>query len=85
MSRMAHKSEKTRDDRITIKLDKNLWKIISDQIKLHPEWGVKSVSDFIRRAVDNELNTRKRISERKVIELNLSSRDSQEDSRDKHP
>jgi len=78
-------TRKQSDDRITIKIDKKLWKAISDLIKHHPEWGIGSVSEFIRRAVDNELGSRMRTSERKVIEINLRPQNSPKDSQDKDP
>ena len=80
---MSRKTKKQSDDRVTIKIDKKLWKTISDMIKHHPEWGIRSVSDFIRRAVDNEIGLRMRVSERKVIEINLRSQNSPNDSHDK--
>jgi len=80
---LSRKTKKQSDDRVTIKIDKKLWKTISDMIKHHPEWGIRSVSDFIRRAVDNEIGLRMRVSERKVIEINLRSQNSPNDSHDK--
>jgi hypothetical protein len=57
------------DDRVTLKFDRYFWDLVTREIDNHPEWGVKSVPDFVRRAVDNELNTRKKSIDRKVIEL----------------
>jgi hypothetical protein len=54
-----------------LKLKRETWNIIVDEIEKHPEWGMRSVPDFVRRAVDNELNLRLRILERKVIRINL--------------
>jgi len=79
------KKASTKDSRITIKLDKHLWKIISEQIDLHPEWGIRSVSDFVRRAIDTELSNRNNTLERKTIQIDLLTRGSQDDSRDRDP
>jgi len=62
-----------------------MWKVISRQIRDHPEWGVKSVSDFIRRAISHELETKTTITERKVLEIQLRPKLSREDSRDRGP
>ena len=83
MVKKKHMKKSSKDDRITLKFDKEFWNLIAKEIDKHPEWGVKSVPDFVRRAVDNELNSRQRLTERKVIELQLKSRGSQEDTRDK--
>jgi len=74
-----------KDDRITIKIDKDMWKVISRQIRDHPEWGVKSVSDFIRRAIAHELEAKTSVTERKVLEIELRPRLSREDSRGRDP
>ena len=74
-----------KDDRITIKIEKDLWKVISKQIKNHPEWGVRSVSDFIRRAISHELEAKTSVTERKVLEIQLQPRLSQADSRGRDP
>ena len=73
------------DDRVTIKIDKDLWKVITTKMKEHPEWGMRSVSDFIRRAIANELEERRGVGDKKVIEIRLSPRPSREGSRDKDP
>ncbi len=74
-----------KDDRITIKIDKEMWKVITKQMSIHPEWGVKSVSDFIRRAVARELEAKSNVTERKVLEIELRPRFSPEDSRGRDP
>lgn len=80
------KKKKLIDERVTIKIDKSLWRLLSDKISKHPEWGIKSVSDFIRRAIDNELNVRLESPDRKVLEVRLRNfKDSPKDSRDKDP
>ncbi|MEM2839666.1 MAG: hypothetical protein QXE18_06220 [Thermoplasmata archaeon] len=77
------RNEKQSDDRVTIKIDKKLWKIISNMIKHHPEWGIGSVSEFIRRAIDKEIDLRTKNLEKKVIEINLKPVSSPKDSLDK--
>jgi hypothetical protein len=74
-----------KDDRVTLKFDKEFWNLVAKEIDEHPEWGVTSVPDFVRRAVDNELNARRKSTDRKMIELRFNSRGSQEDIRDKAP
>jgi len=58
-----------RDDRVTLKIDRALWNRINDIIKSHPEWGIISVPDFIRRAVDCEIRTRHELESSRVISL----------------
>ena len=79
------KSGPNKDDRITIKIEKDMWKVISKEIKNHPEWGVKSVSEFIRRAISNELEEKTSVTERKVLEIQLRPRLSRADSRGRDP
>ena len=83
MTKKKHMKKSPKDNRVTLKFDKGFWDLVAKEIDNHPEWGVKSVPDFVRRAVDNELNARTRSEGRKVIELRFRSRDSQEDTRDK--
>jgi len=83
MTKKKHMKKSPKDNRVTLKFDKGFWDLVAKEIDNHPEWGVKSVPDFVRRAVDNELNARTRSEDRKVIELRFRSRDSQEDTRDK--
>jgi len=83
MTKKKHMKKSPKDNRVTLKFDKGFWDLVAKEINNHPEWGVKSVPDFVRRAVDNELNARTRSEDRKVIELRFRSRDSQEDTRDK--
>jgi len=73
------------DDRVTIKIDKDLWSVIDRQIREHPEWGMSSVSDFIRRSVDRELEYRALTAGQKMIEIQLSPRHPRTDSRDRGP
>lgn len=60
-----------------------MWKVISRHIRNHPEWGVKSVSDFIRRAIAHELEAKTSMTGRKVLEIQLQPSVSPEDSRDR--
>jgi hypothetical protein len=69
MTKKKHMKKTSKDNRVTLKFDKEFWDLVTKEIDNHPEWGVKSVPDFVRRAVDNELNARKKSMERKVIEL----------------
>jgi len=62
-----------------------MWKVISRQIRDHPEWGVRSVSEFIRRAIAYELEVKTSITERKVLEIQLRPRLSREGSRGRDP
>ena len=58
---------------MTLKIDKPLWKKIEGLIKSHPEWGVISVPEFVRRAIDSEIRARKEAETSRVITLCLSS------------
>jgi len=69
MVKKKHMKKTPKDNRVTLKFDKEFWNLVTKEIDNHPEWGVKSVPDFVRRAVDNELNARKKSTDRKVIEL----------------
>lgn len=80
-----NKTESDKDDRITIKIDKDMWKIITRQIRNHPEWGVKSCSEFIRRAISHELEDKTNVTEHKVLEIQLRPRLSREDNRGRDP
>jgi len=79
------KKKAVTDDRVTIKIDKGLWKVITDQIEKHPEWGMGSVSEFIRRSVDRELDYRTMTAGQKMLEIQLTPRSLQRDSRDRGP
>jgi len=82
---MPTKRTKGSDDRVTIKIDRDLWKVITQKMKEHPEWGLRSASDFIRRAIANELEERRGVGEKKIIEIRLNPRLSREGSRDRGP
>jgi metal-responsive CopG/Arc/MetJ family transcriptional regulator len=60
------------DRRTSIKISKTLYNEISKEISAHPEWGMSSVSEFVRRAIDHELSARRMQVERKTIELILT-------------
>jgi hypothetical protein len=81
----GRKKKAVTDDRVTIKIDKALWKVIADQIKRHPEWGASSVSEFIRRSVDRELEYRTMTAGQKMLEIQLTPRRLREGSRDRGP
>lgn len=81
----SKKKKVVTDDRVTIKIDKVLWKVITEQIRRHPEWGMASVSDFIRRSVDRELEYRTLTAGQKMLEIQLTPRGPQTDSRDRGP
>lgn len=83
--RLPGKKAKEIDDRVTIKIDKDTWRIINERMGEHPEWGLRSVSDFIRRAIANELDDRTSSGAKKVIEIRLNPRLSRADSRGKGP
>lgn len=63
----------SKDDRVTLKIDRKLWKKIADLIGSHPEWGIVSVPEFVRRAIDSEIQARKEAETSRVIRLCLSS------------
>jgi hypothetical protein len=83
MAKKKHMKKSPKDNRVTLKFDKEFWDLVANEIDKHPEWGVKSVPDFVRRAVDNELSNRKRTVERKTIQIDLLTRGSQEGSHDR--
>lgn len=82
---MCAKKEKIRDDRVTIKVDKVLWNMILQELRKHPEWGLKSVSGFVRRAIANELKETRCSGEKKVIEILLRPRPSRGNIRGRGP
>jgi len=61
-----------KDDRVTLKIDRRLWKRIEQEIAEHPEWGVISVPEFVRRAIDSEFRNRKEEASNRVITLCFS-------------
>ncbi|MBU1158071.1 MAG: hypothetical protein KKE24_01875 [Candidatus Thermoplasmatota archaeon] len=63
-----------KDDRVTMKVDRALWSSVSALIKEHPEWGILSVPEFVRRAIDSEIRARKEAGNSTVIDLPLRSK-----------
>lgn len=61
-----------KDDRVTLKIDRPLWKRMEQLIKEHPEWGIISVPEFVRRAIDSEIRTRNEEGSNRVITLCFS-------------
>ena len=61
-----------KDDRVTLKIDRALWRKIDELIKANPEWGMSSVSEFVRRAIDSEIRARKEEKGNRVITLCLA-------------
>jgi hypothetical protein len=61
-----------KDDRITMKFEKALWRRIESLVKSHPEWGIISVPDFVRRAVENEIRRRQEEGSNRVLTLCFS-------------
>jgi len=66
-----------------MKFDKALWRRVESLVKSHPEWGVISVPDFVRRAVENEIKARREEESSRVVTLCLSP--GSEDKRRKAP
>lgn len=55
-----------------MKFDKALWRRVESLVESHPEWGVISVPDFVRRAVENEMKARQEEGSSRVIALCFS-------------
>ena len=66
-----------------MKFDKALWRRVERIVKSHPEWGIVSVPDFVRRAVENEMKARREEESNRVVTLCLSP--GSEDKRRKGP
>jgi len=62
----------SKDDRVTMKLDRPLWDEMERLISEHPQWGIISVPEFVRRAIDSEIRTRKDEDGTRVINVCLS-------------
>ena len=60
------------DDRVTLKIDRKLWKTVDELIKSHPEWGIISVPEFVRRAIDSEIRARAEAENSRVVTLCFS-------------
>jgi len=63
-----------KDERVSFKLNPAIRDAISKEIGKHPEWGINSVTEFIRRAIDHELTARKSENDRKIIEIFMKNR-----------
>lgn len=61
-----------KDERVTMKLDRALWERVQGLIQEHPEWGILSVPEFIRRAIDSELRHRLEAESTRVINLQIT-------------
>jgi hypothetical protein len=62
-----------KDARVTMKVERALWKKMQRLIDSHPEWGILSVPEFVRRAIDSEMRMRKEEESSRVISVCLSS------------
>jgi len=67
LGEMSQAGQNARDDRVTIKIDRALGVAIESRFRAHPEWGINSISEFIRRAIDRELEYRSHMSEKNVL------------------
>jgi hypothetical protein len=61
-----------KDARVTMKVERPLWNRMQRLIDSHPEWGILSVPEFVRRAIDSEIRARKEEESRRVISVCLS-------------
>jgi len=84
---LARKKKMTaKDERVSFKLDPAIRDAISKAIEKHREWGINSVTEFIRRAIDHELTARKSANDRKIIEIFMKNRrTSREGNQNKDP
>ena len=55
-----------------MKVDRALWQSVQGLIDEHPEWGILSVPEFIRRAIDAEVRARREAESSRVINLRIS-------------
>jgi hypothetical protein len=69
----------SKDDRVTLKMDRALWRSIEELIRANPGWGIASVSEFVRRAIDSEIRKRREDGANRVITLCFAS-----ETKDKH-
>lgn len=72
-----------KDTRVTLKLERALWTRVEELIRAHPEWGVISVPDFVRRAIDTEILKRAEATSNRVLNFTFSPEN--EDSRRRIP
>lgn len=55
-----------------MKLDRPLWESVQKLIDRHPEWGILSVPEFVRRAIDSEMRSRREAESSRVINLQIT-------------
>jgi len=55
-----------------MKLDRPLWESVQTLIDRHPEWGILSVPEFVRRAIDSEMRSRREAESSRVINLQIT-------------
>lgn len=61
-----------KDKRVTLKINREVWDKIAELIKKHPEWGIMSVNEFVRRAIDTDLRSRLDMESSRVINLSFA-------------
>lgn len=61
-----------KDVRVTMKVERALWERVQKLIEEHPEWGILSVPEFIRRAIDSEIRSRREAESSRVISLQMA-------------
>jgi len=61
-----------KDTRVTLKLERALWTRVEELIKMHPEWGIISVPDFVRRSIDTEIHRRAETASSRVLNFTFS-------------
>jgi hypothetical protein len=54
-----------------MKLERALWERVQRLIDEHPEWGILSVPEFIRRAIESEMRLRNEAMNSRVINLEI--------------
>lgn len=52
-------------------MDRALWQSVQKLIDEHPEWGIISVPEFVRRAIDSEVRARREAESSRVINLSI--------------
>ena len=68
-----------KDTRVTLKLERALWTRVEELIQAHPEWGIISVPDFVRRSIDTEIHKRMEAGSNRVLNFTFSP-----ENEDKH-
>jgi hypothetical protein len=61
-----------KDTRVTLKLERALWTRVEELIRTHPEWGIISVPDFVRRSIDTEIHRRMEAGSNRVLNFTFS-------------